>query len=171
MTAEVVRVCDRPLWSNDCGITPKNIRTGGLRTTCNVKRGSPDNAVRRDTQKRLVVEVIHALVLHSVVEFPGRVRGALLAPAPERTAWLGVDKRREAGQSADTVVGEIGAIWAATYGLGGVSCMPRRGCDVLFKLEQVPLFLGTRAAVVRRRACRWWRSWRWRSKREGDMRN
>ena len=43
----------------------------------------------------------------------------------------------------------IWAIWAATYGLESVGCMPRRGFDSLFKLGQVLLCTGVEAGCDR----------------------
>jgi len=82
-------------------------------------------------------------------------------PAPKGTDRLGDDKRRVAGHPADAVaVCAVRAIWAATWRFEIVGCIPRRGYNFLFQLDQVFFFLGafldTRAVVVCRRLRRWW---------------
>ncbi len=102
-----------------------------------------------------MVEMIGPLVLYSVLEFPCGVR--MTPPAPKGTDRLGDDKRRVTGHPADTVAAcGVRAIWAAARRFDGVGCIPRRGYNFLFQLDQIFLFLGAKAVVVcRRLRLRW----------------
>ena len=152
---------------------PETVRTGRPRPRYGEERDLPNSTVRWNTQKRLVVKVVGALVFHSILKSPYRIPRAFLVPASEGTARPGVDERRVAGHTANTItVCVIWAIWAATCGLESVGCMPRRGYDTLFKLSQVLLLLcsGVRVAVVRSYMCRWC-CWCWCGRRGSNMHN